>query len=184
MSLNSLESEGLRPLHSLLLVQRLLRGKCLCGQSLSPSPSLSMTLFGSILALFFIQKPRCLPVWGDNRNFRVALSPVWIQGAPSRRWFSPVAELLTSEEDWTSYCSGSWMAVGRVNCQRRMLCYGSKTPLESSPSPLPSQEDLLWLFSSHICCKIMRSSWFESLIQFGCGQMLANRVLCIFWEGL
>lgn len=45
MSLNSLESEGLRPLHSLLLVQCLLQDKCLCGQSL---PSLSFLVDGSL----------------------------------------------------------------------------------------------------------------------------------------
>lgn len=152
MSLNSLESEGLRPLHCLLLVQRLLWGKYLCGWSLSPSSSLSMTLFHYILALFFIQKAStCL--CEETTGVSGWLWPCfgfWALEVSSHLWLS-YSCVKTAK---LSYFSGSLVAVERVCCQRGMLGYGNKTPLDSSPSPLSSQEDLLWLFSSHLCCKI------------------------------
>lgn len=83
-----------------------------------------------------------------------------------------------------SYCSGSWMAVGRACCQWEMLHYGNKITSESSPSLLPSQRHLLWLFSDHFCCKIRHKSRFEILVQCFCVQMLANIALSICCEGL
>ena len=176
MSLNSLESEGLRRLCSLSLVWLLWQGKCLCGRSLSPLPSSSMTLVPFWLCFSFRSSGTCLceeamGVWGWLWPYFA----FWALDISSHLWQIYLRVEMAKPSD----CSGSWVAVGRAHCQRGMLCYRNKMSVESSPSPLPSKKDKMWLFSSHLCCKITSSSWFESLVQFDCGQMLANTILCI-----
>lgn len=82
-----------------------------------------------------------------------------------------------------SCCSGSWVSVGRTPYQGGMRYYGNKMPLKSSPSHLPSQKDLLWLFSSHLYCKIKSSSEFERLVPFTMDKCLQIQS-CAFPEKL
>lgn len=89
MSLNSLESEGLRPLCSL----RLLR--CFLGQIWPLTVPSSSAVFSSILAWFYFQNPRYLPLSRGNRNFRAALALLWI--LTSGHQFSSAAELFKHE---------------------------------------------------------------------------------------
>lgn len=182
MSLNSLESEGLRPLCSFSLVQCLLWGKCLCGHSWS---TITFLANGSLCFHF-----------GFVFHFKVHIPPF------VRRWLEfqggcgPTlgSELWTSilNSGWTTHMkmakpphfSGYWMVVGRTCWQRGMLHSGNKIISECSPFLFPSQRDLLWLFSNHFHCKIRHTSRFEILVQFICAQMLPNIAWSICCEGL
>lgn len=186
MSLNSLESEGLRPLCSLSLVQCLLWGKCLCDQSLSTITVLVNGSPGFHFGFVFYSEAQ-IPVFVRRQlEFQGGCGPTLDINCPAALWTS----ILNS--GWATcvkmakpyYCSGSWMAVGRACCQWEMLHYGNKITSESSPSFLPSQRHLLWLFSDHFCCKIRHKSRFEILVQCFFVQMLANVALSICCEGL
>lgn len=162
MSLNSLESEGLRPLCSLGLLW------CSLGQIWPLTIAVQFCCFWFHVGLLLLSESQ------------ISVLVPWQQKFQGSFWlcfgFWPLATCPHLQLSYSSlkglnpcYCSGTWVAVRTAQWQGGMLCYEDKMPLNVSPY----RKDLLWLSSSHFFCRITNLSWLESLVQFGHGQMFA-----------
>lgn len=167
MSLNSLESEGLRPLCSLGLLW------CSLGQIWPLTIAVQFCCFWFHVGLLLLSESQ------------ISVLVPWQQKFQGSFWlcfgFWPLTTCPHLQLSYSSlkglnpcYCSGTWVAVRTAHWQGGMLCYEDKMPLNVSPY----RKDLLWLSSSHFFCRITNLSWLESLVVWP----WAN--VCICWEGL